>query len=96
MDELEVKKSRISFFELIKRMHLGLWHSLESKGKYTTAVGLGMVIAAVVKPLIEHNQGIIFSQDYMWQIIYFVLGGILLIILPSYMKISKDGFEVKD
>jgi len=73
-----------------------LWKSLEEKGKYTTFVGLCMIISAVVKPMIQHNKGVVFEDGYMWQIIYFVLGGILLIILPSYMKISKDGFEVKD
>lgn len=72
------------------------WASLEFKGKYTSFIGLCMVIGSVTKPLVDHNKGIVFEDGYMWQIIYFVLGGVLLIILPSYMKISKEGFEVKD
>lgn len=74
-----------------------IWNGLAEKGKFTTVLGLAIVIAAVTDPLIKHNQGITFNNDYMFQIIYFVLGGIILIILPSEISISKtDGFKIKD
>lgn len=73
-----------------------LWQSLEGKGKYTSFMGLIIVVASVYKPLVEHNKGVTFAEGYMFQTLYFVAIGIVLIILPSYMKISKDGIEIKD
>ncbi len=86
----------MKFLLFLAKIPQWLWKSLEQKGKYTSLIGIAIVISAVTKPLIDHNHGVIFEQDYMFQIIYFVLGGIILIILPSYIKVSKVGLEVKD
>lgn len=74
-----------------------IWKGIGEKGKFTTLLGLAIIIAAVVDPLIKHNIGVTFSEDYMWQTMYFVIVGIVLIILPSEISISKtDGFKIKD
>ena len=82
--------------EWILSLRSKLWESLSNKGRYTSFMGICIIIASVTKPLIEHNQGIVFADGYMYQALYFVAIGIILIILPSYMKISKDGLEIKD
>jgi len=73
-----------------------LWKMLAEKGKFTTLLGVIIIIAAVLKPLIEHNRGKVFEQNYMMQIIYFMIAGIILIILPSKIEISKSGLKIED
>lgn len=73
----------------------GLWKSLESKGKYTTVLGLAIIVTSVLDPLINHNQGITFEEGYLWQVIWFILAGVILIILPSEITIkSGKGLEI--
>lgn len=89
-----MSEEKKNYFKIFMSM---IWKALEEKGRFTTILGLAIIIAAVVDPLIKHNQGITFDNDYMFQVIYFVLGGIILIILPSEISISKtDGFKIKD
>lgn len=73
-----------------------LWKILAEKGKFTTVLGLIIIIAAVLKPLIEHNKFVVFKEGYLFQTIYFMLGGIILIILPSKIEISKSGLKIED
>ena len=85
----------MKFWIWIANLPSRFFKSLEQKGKYTTFVGLCMVIGASVKPLIEHNKGIVFEENYMWQVMYFIFGGIFLIILPSRISIkSGKGLEI--
>jgi len=86
----------MKFLKWIASLPNRFWISLEQKGKYTTFLGFCIIIAGVLDPLIKHNQGVVFEEAYMWQVIYFLIAGIILIILPSYIKISKDGIEIKD
>ena len=74
-----------------------IWSAIGEKGKFTTLLGVAIIISAVVDPLIQHNKGITFSNDYLGQTMYFILAGVILIILPSEISISKtDGFKIKD
>ncbi|MDA3854874.1 MAG: hypothetical protein PF569_01350 [Candidatus Woesearchaeota archaeon] len=86
--------------KIMKEWFLGLraklWASLENKGRYTSFLGICIIIGSVTKPLIQHNRGVVFEEQYLIQAIYFVVMGVILIILPSYIKISKDGLEIKD
>ncbi len=76
---------------------MNLWKMLEHKGKFTTVLGLLIVLGSVVYPLIQHNKGVEFSNGYLWQTLYFILAGVILIILPSEISISKtNGFLIKD
>lgn len=75
---------------------MNIWNMLEQKGKFTTILGLFIILGSVITPLIEHNKGVEFTGQYMFQTIYFVLMGVILIILPSEISISKDGLSIKD
>lgn len=83
---------------LWKRFRKVIWNAIGEKGKFATLVGLFIVISAVSQPLVRHNLGETFSVEYMYQTLYFVLVGIVLIILPSSIKfISKLlTIEIKD
>lgn len=92
-----MEENKKPFSESLKKALSTIWKGIGEKGKFTTLLGLAIIIAAVADPLIKHNMGVTFSEDYMWQIMYFVLSGIVLIILPSEVSISKtDGFKIKD
>lgn len=86
----------MKFLNGLKAFLLVIWKGISEKGKFTTLLGLTIVISAVVDPLIKHNQGIILGEDFMVQTIYFMIAGIILIILPSEISISKDGLIIKD
>ncbi len=88
------EKEKKNVFAVIGK---AIWNATGEKGKFTTVLGIAIIIAAVVDPLVKHNQGVTFSNDYLWQTMYFVLAGIILVILPSEISISKtDGFKIKD
>jgi len=79
-----------NFFIWLKNIPVNLANTLEKKGRYTTVLGMLIIIGSVFKPLLKHSAGEVFSEGYMWQILYFILSGIILIILPSSIKfISK-------
>lgn len=86
----------MKFLNFLKSFFGAIWKGISEKGKFTTILGLTIIISAVVDPLIKHNQGITLGEDFMFQTIYFIIAGIILIILPSEIKISKDGLEIKD
>lgn len=80
----------MKFLNWAKTVIVGLGNTLEKKGRYTTVLGLCIIIGSVLKPLIRHSGGEVFAETYMWQILYFIISGVILIILPSSIKfISK-------
>ena len=86
----------MKFLNWLKSIPTTFWKSLEQKGKFTSILGVGIILGAVAQPLVDHNNGVVFDEKYMFQIIYFMIGGISLIILPSKIKVSKDGLEIED
>ncbi len=87
----------MKFLSWLKSIPSLFWKSLEQKGKYTTILGIFIILGSVTFPLVQHNKGAEFTEAYLFQTIYFILAGIILIILPSEISISKtDGFKIKD
>jgi len=82
----------------MKKFLSTIWNALAQKGKFTTLIGLTIIIWSVVKPLVQHNKGVVFEEGYLWQMIYFILAGIILIILPSKLSIKglKTEFIIED
>ena len=73
-----------------------IWEMLKDKGKFTTILGLLIIIGSVVYPIWKHNHGVEFTEGYLFQTIYLIVAGTVLIILPSKIKVSKDGLEIED